>query len=290
MADYSIKDLETLSGVKAHTIRIWEQRYNLLSPKRTDTNIRFYQDNDLKKLLNISLLNKNGVKISHIAEMNDDEILKKSLELTEIDGVPNAMLESLMHAMLEFDEIRFEKTLNQAIMKLGFENTFLDILLPFLQRIGTLWLSGVVNPAQEHFMSNLIKRKLYVAIDNRYVDKNESSKHFVIFLPEGENHELIPLFIEYILRTKNIHVTNLGPSLPLDALGAMVKKTAPHGIFTFLTIAQKKSNTQNFVDELYALCPNTEIYIGGAQMDQNAPKLPKNVYHVRSVDDMYNIQ
>ncbi len=286
MGQYSIKDLETLSGVKAHTIRIWEQRYNILHPERTDTNIRFYCDEDLKHLLNVSLLNKHGIKISQIADMSEVEIRHKALDIATDNKEPNVLLESLMHSMLDFDEQRFEKALNSAIMNVGFQKAFTDLLLTLLQRVGILWTTGVVKPSQEHFVSNLIRRKLAAAIDNRYVEKTEKSKKYVLFLPEGEQHETLLLFAEYLLRINNHHVAYIGTSVPFQDIEFVRDKFKPDVLLTFITVPIQDSSLQDFIGKLSSSFPDLKIIIGGAQMDKQNPVLPSNVAHIKSLDDL----
>ncbi len=286
MAEYSIKDLETLSGVKAHTIRIWEQRYNLLNPKRTDTNIRYYLDQDLRRILNVSLLNKNGFKISKIAEMHENEIMQAALKIANDNEEPNLLLDSLTHAMLDFDEARFEKVLNSAIMKLGFEEAFVKLILVFLQRIGVLWSTGAVNPAQEHFISNLIRRKLCVAIDNRYVELTKKSKRFLLFLPEGETHELLLLFAEYLLRKNNHYVIYLGSSVPFGDIDFVKEQFRPDCLLLFITIPMRDSSIFDYINKLATLFPSTNIYIGGAQLDLVKPDMPSNFTHIKSLEDL----
>ncbi|MES2621196.1 MAG: MerR family transcriptional regulator, partial [Bacteroidota bacterium] len=190
MGQYSIKEVETLSGVKAHTLRIWEQRYDFLKPKRTDTNIRYYTDDQLRLLLNVGTLNRNGMKISKIAELNEGQLQDAIMSIQNTTNDPDNYLDSLIQAMIDFDERRFDKTLSSAIIKLGFEQAFLKLIFPFMVRTGILWSAGSVNVAQEHFMSNLIRRKIKVAIDGVFVESSTLSKKFVLFLPEGETHEI----------------------------------------------------------------------------------------------------
>ena len=286
MGQYSIKDLETLSGVKAHTIRIWEQRYNLLHPERTDTNIRFYCDEDLRHLLNVSLLNKNGIKISTIADMSEEQIKEKALDIVRDNKEPNVLLESLMHAMLDFDELRFEKALNTAIMNVGFQKAFSDLLLTLLQRVGILWTTGVVKPSQEHFITNLIRRKLATAIDNRYVEKTEKSKKYVLFLPEGEQHEILLLFSEYLLRINNHQVAYIGTSVPFEDIEFVRSKFKPDALLSFITVPIQFYTLQSFIDKLSTSFSDLEILIGGAQMDIVKPNLLSNVKHIKSLDDL----
>ena len=164
-SNYSIKDLEHLSGIKAHTIRIWEQRYRLFTPQRTDTNIRYYTDRDLKLLLNVSLLKDNGFKISKIADMPYDEIVKEVAGISDRFG-DDEQIATLTLAMIDMDEVRFEKVMANNILKRGFENTMKKLIFPFLHRIGVLWMTGSIVPAQEHFISNLIRQKIVTAIDS----------------------------------------------------------------------------------------------------------------------------
>src|SRR5210317_1574096 len=165
MSIYSIKDLEYLSGIKAHTLRIWEQRYNFIKPKRTDTNIRYYDDEDLKFVLNVSLLKDHGHKISRICSMPEQDIQLEVNRLMEKKmGFPE-QIQSLTLSMLELDEERFEKTLNTNILQIGFERTMMNLVYPFFQRIGILWQTGAIASAQEHFISNLVRQKIIVAID-----------------------------------------------------------------------------------------------------------------------------
>ena len=153
MSTYSIKDLEQISGIKAHTIRIWEKRYNIVSPLRTNTNIRFYTDGDLKRLLNVSILNRNGFKISNIVRLSKEEILRSVMETSISYMNFESQIENLVIAMIDMDEIKFEKTLSNSILKLGFEETVSNIIFPFLEKTGILWQIGTINPAQEHFIS-----------------------------------------------------------------------------------------------------------------------------------------
>ncbi|MDX5348515.1 MAG: MerR family transcriptional regulator, partial [Hymenobacteraceae bacterium] len=183
MAHYSIKELEHLSGVKAHTIRIWEQRYNLLHPKRTETNIRYYTDADLKLLLNIALLNQRGFKISRIAKMSEQELRQEVLKLTDTADGYDAQISKMLLAMIELDEEQFDKIFSTVNLQLGFENNIQHVIYPFLERIGILWQTGSINPAHEHFISNLIRQKMVVAIDGQVKKSLPEKGKFLLFLP-----------------------------------------------------------------------------------------------------------
>ncbi len=232
MSTYSIKDLEQLSGIKAHTLRMWEQRYNLMLPKRTDTNIRFYDDEDLKLILNVSLLNDNGYKISKIASMSEEEMRGEVLKLTERSLTYDDQIHSLTLAMIDFDEDRFEKIISTNTLKLGFENTMVNIIYPFLSKIGVLWQTGSINPAQEHFISSLIRQKIIVAIDGQYVDKKANSVKYMLFLPEGELHEMTLLFSYFLIKSRGNRVIYLGQSMPANDLEEAYKVHRPEYILT----------------------------------------------------------
>ena len=190
MAQYTIKELEHLSGIKAHTIRIWEQRYNILCPKRTETNIRFYDDKDLKTLLNVSLLNEKGYKISKIAQMQPDQVIERVQQLCEIPGECSQHINNMVAAMLDLDEEAFEKAISTVTLQLGFAEAMNRLIYPFLHKIGILWQTGNITPAHEHFVSNLIRQKLIVAIDGQVVRKKAGAPTYLLYLPEGELHEL----------------------------------------------------------------------------------------------------
>ncbi len=225
MAYYSIKDLEKLSGIKAHTLRIWEKRYNLVEPKRTETNIRYYTDEDLKKVLNVALLNRNGLKISHIANLDNREISAKISDLSKSSQDSASVIDSLVLAMIELDERKFEKILSRAIMQSDFEDTVLHTIYPFFQKIGLLWQTGTINPAQEHFISNLVRQKLIVAIDGiiDHEKEDQPRKRFLLFLPEGELHEIGLLFYCYLVKKHGHRVVYLGQSVPFNDLASVMK-------------------------------------------------------------------
>src|SRR5688572_1728818 len=181
MGKYSIKELEKLSGIKAHTIRIWEKRHRLIEPQRTNTNIRFYSDDDLKKIINVSVLNNNGLKISKIAGMSGDEMHRKIMELTTTKSEATIHIDQLVIAMVELDEEKFERILAGLTLRFGFEQTVVDVIYPFLEKIGVLWQTHHITPAQEHFISNLIRQKVIVAIDSLPIPP-KTKKSVMLFL------------------------------------------------------------------------------------------------------------
>ncbi len=264
MSTYSIKDLEQLSGIKAHTLRIWEQRYDLLKPKRTDSNIRYYDDEDLKLILNVSLLYDNGFKISKIASMPHESIREEVLNLTERSLTHEDQVHALTICMIEMDEDRFDKILTTNIIKIGFEQTMLNIIYPFLSKIGLLWQTGAINPAQEHFISNLVRQKLIVAIDGQI--SSGSGKKFLLFLPEGELHEISLLFAAYLIKSKGHKVIYLGQSTPFKDVESVYKLLEPDFLLTVLTTLPAGKTAQMYIDILSEKFSKSEIYVSGYQV------------------------
>ncbi len=248
MAVYSIKDLEILSGIKAHTIRIWEKRYNLIKPHRTHTNIRYYTDCDLKKILNVAVLNRHGFKISNIARLNETELKEEIIRVSNSSQSHASFLESLIIAMIELDNDKLIGIIEKSTSKIGFKETVIDVLYPFLEKVGILWQAGDVNPVQEHFVSNLIRQKIIAATDGLPNTINPQAKRFLLLLPEGEWHELGLLFAQYLLRESGHEVIYLGQSVPysdvlvtgatkkFDAI--LIANTTNHPDFDFVTMLQ----------------------------------------------------
>ena len=286
MSTFSIKDLEHLSGIKAHTIRIWEQRYELINPKRTDTNIRYYDDKDLKLILNVSLLKENGFKISKIAEMSEGEMQREVIKLTETNLRYPDQIHALTICMVDMDEDRFEKIMSTNILKLGFEKTMLNIIYPFLTKIGILWQTGAVNPAQEHFISNLVRQKLIVAIDNQYVSNPVNGKKYLLYLPEGELHEMSLLFADYIVKSRQNKSIYLGQSLPMEDLEEVYKIHQPDFIISVITSVIGPSHIQKYVETIAAKFNKSQILLSGFQIVGQDIKAPKNVTIFNRVDEM----
>lgn len=287
MSTYSIKDLEHLSGIKAHTLRIWEQRYSLLQPKRTDTNIRYYDDDDLKLILNVALLNENGVKISKIASMAPNELREEILRLTERTLTHDDQIHALTICMIEMDEDRFDKILSTNILKLGFEQTMLKIIYPFMSKIGVLWQTGAVNPAQEHFISNLIRQKLIVAIDGQI--PQGGGKKFLLFLPEGELHEISLLFASYLIKSKGHKVIYLGQSTPSDDLLSVFKFHQPDYLLTIITTSPSSEYVREYVSALSERFTTSQILVTGYQVIGQDLCFPENVRKLSYIRDIKDL-
>ncbi len=289
MSTFSIRDLEHLSGIKAHTIRIWEQRYELIKPKRTTTNIRYYDETDLKHILNVALLKEHGFKISRISQMTDQEMQREVMHLTERDLKYPEQIHALTIAMVDMDEKRFEKIISTCILKLGFESCMLNVIYPFLSKIGVLWQTGAINPAQEHFISNLVRQKLIVAIDGQYHKQDSDSKKFVLFLPDGEMHEIGLLFADYVIKSRKGMTFYLGQSLPLKDLRRIINIQKPDYLFTIITTTPGPANIQDYVDELATAFSDIELLLTGYQVVGQDIQAPENVTIFAKIDDLIQL-
>ncbi len=289
MAAYSIKDLERLSGIKAHTIRMWEKRYSLVEPVRSDTNIRSYSDKDLKKILNISILNRNGIKISRIVDMNKDEIADKILLMTRDSGDFDSLIENMIIAMVDMDTTRFDSIISRAILQTGFEETVLKIIYPFLEKIGVLWLTGSINPAQEHFVAHYIRQKLIVAIDSIIPKHISEPRHFLLFLPEGELHELGLLFYSYLIQKRGHQVTYLGQWVPLKDMADATAALDLDYLLSSITAVHSGSELESYIARLSDYFTEQTIFISGRQTEGLKNDLPSNIIRLKTVDDFLEI-
>lgn len=287
MADYKIKDLEILTGIKAHTIRIWEKRYGILVPERTDTKIRLYSDEELTLLLNVALLNNNGVKISRIADMSREQIQTKVWEIKGTKIEDNS-IELMLLALLDLDEFQFKNVLEELIETIGIERMFSEKLIPFLDRIGVMWLVGSITTAQEHFISNLIRQKLIAELDKLPIPQSKADS-ILLFLPEHEWHEISLLYYHYVLRQKGRNTFYLGQSLPYDALLECVEKLQPSAIVTSWLTAVDQKFIVTYFDRLKKDVPAIPIYSGGYQMKEHGDKLADHVQIIQQTSDLQQL-
>ena len=276
MGKYSIKELEQLSGIKAHTIRIWEKRHHLVEPSRTAGNIRFYSDEDLKKIINVSLLNNQGVKISKIVTLTGEEMRQKVAELSEAKNSVDIYIDQLVIAMVDMEEEQFEKILSNLIIKFGFQRAVLEIVYPFLEKIGILWLTNNISPAQEHFISHLIRQKLIVAIDALTIAP-KTAMRVLLFLPEGELHELGLLFYYYIAKKEGFRTYYLGQTVPYNDLKLVVETHQPQLIISSFTTVPQAKNVSDFIKRLSKDFTTAKILVSGHVLKNVTTGMPTNV-------------
>jgi DNA-binding transcriptional MerR regulator len=288
---YAIKDLERLSGIKAHTLRIWEQRYGILKPERTDTNIRYYTADDLKKILNISLLNNNGIKISKIAKLKHNEVLEQAQSILNRYSNTNDQVDNLLLCMMEMNETKFEKTISNCILHFGFETTVEQVIFPFLRQIGNMWQLGIINAAHEHFISNLIRQKLIVGIDNLFPGSLANPKTVVLYLPNKELHELGLLYCHFLIKAKGHHCTYLGQSVPFDDLLSVSQVIKPDVIVTSFTGLPEDIGLQDYLNKLSKAFHDKRILVSGRvffDLDVNI-QLPRNIILFESYEQFKNM-
>lgn len=283
MAVYSIKDLEYLSGIKAHTIRIWEKRYNLLDPNRTDTNIRTYSDNDVRRILNVAMLVKCGYKISNVALYDRERLQFEVLRISQNSNDIDKNIDQLLLHTVNLNSFGFEDTLDKLILENGFQKTVHQVIFPFFERIGILWQAGSVYAAHEHFISNLIRDRLIV--ETRKFKSDESDKSVLFFLRENEWHELGLLYFRYLAAQAGMRTVYLGQSLPFSDLANLLNNHKFDFVCTSFIHAIEKAELEQYLINLSLLFNQNKILIAGRQISIHKPKLPPNVSVVKNYGD-----
>jgi DNA-binding transcriptional MerR regulator len=260
---FTIKDLENLSGIKAHTIRIWEQRYGFIKPGRTKTNIRYYSGDELRTLLNVSLLNKFGFKVSHINKMSTEEVKDKILSIDNAGAQQERLVNEMIQHMINIRMDHFETLLDNFISLKGIEKSISFLIFPFLEKVGILWLTNHIKPAQEHLVSNIIRQKLIVGID-KTSKPIMPQKNVLLFTPEGEYHELGLLYMQYIFKSRGFAVTYLGASVPIKDVVFIENILKPDYLYTHLTSVTKNFKLDHYMANISTQIPSTPLIISGA--------------------------
>lgn len=282
---FTIKDLENLSGIKAHTIRIWEQRYNFLRPCRTETNIRYYCNEELKTLLNISLLNKYGYKISQIDKMSEQELNTRLLSLSDKEACLERIVNELIANMIELDIDSFMQVLDKYIRTHGIDRSIAQIIFPFLHRIGILWVTNHIQPAQEHLVSNIIRQKLIIGIEGAIPGVN-TGRTVLLFLPEGEYHELGLLYVHYLLKGHGAKVLYLGADTPLKDIEFVCRFKNPDYLYTHLTGIAGSFSLEKFLSQTSLCIPGIPLVISGELARTQMRKIPPGVNFRRSLPEV----
>lgn len=292
MKNYSISDIENLTGIKAHTIRIWEQRYNLICPKRTDTNIRYYDDQDLCTFLNIATLNENGYKISAISKMDVKEI-KHLVNVLKHDHYNiNLQVQTLSNAMLRLDEKEFDEIIDDCVNDLGFQDTMETIIFPFMRKVGFMWQVGTINIAHEHFVTHKIEQRLIAETKHlKHIDKKD--KKFLLFLPPNETHQVGLLYTQYLLKLTGHHSLYLGQNLPFESLKDASSYYEPDFALTALTIANPNYDTYSLINKIIENIGQTKLIVAGNLLEDI--QLPKNkqiiiIHHMRGFKEVIEQQ
>lgn len=285
MNAFTIKDLENLTGIKAHTIRIWEQRYNFLKPQRSDTNIRYYSNHELKTVLNIALLNKYGFKISHIDKMDEGQMKEKILSLSHAQAQQERIVNELIQNMIDLEIDAFETVLDKYIQSKGIERSITQIIFPFLERIGVLWLTNHINPAQEHLVTNIIRQKLIVGIESGK-SPFVINKTLLLFLPEGEHHELGLLFMYYLLKSRGIKVLYIGANAPLKDVEYVTKLKKPDYLYCHLTSVAHNFNFEKFLNNYHQKIGGYKLIVSGLLTQGYKKSIPPNIEFKKSLSEV----
>lgn len=278
---FTIRELESLSGVKAHTIRIWEQRYHFLKPSRTQTNIRTYSNEELKTLLTVALLNKYGYKISRIDQMRAEERTQTLLGLPQTDAAREVLVNELISHMIDMDSTAFEERLNAHIRSAGVEHTITEIIFSFLEKVGILWQTNKIVPVQEHIVSNIIRQKIVSAIEVLPLPARKTPV-FLLFLPEDEHHEMGLLFVYYLLRKSGIPVLYLGANVPLKDVAFLVDVKKPEYLYMHLTSFPRQHNFLRFLQQLTEKTGDAQVLISGSPAAGQGKPLPPRIQAFQS--------
>ena len=288
MRTFNLKDIENLSGIKAHTWRIWEQRYGLGFAQRKDSNHRFFDNENLKQILRISYLYNNGLKISRIAALDPEEMKTMALSKSQKENQHEFYINALIESSIDLDEEKFEHFYSEAIAKIGIEDTILKIINPFQERIGVLWLTDHLIPAQEHFTSNIIRQKLIKAIDALPFVKNTEKKEILLFTPESERHELPLQFIHYLLK-KNLHkVIYFGSNASLESLEVYNKSQSFSYLWFHLITNFVGLSPDQYLQKISNLFAEKQIIMSGVEV-MKVTQIPANVKLLKSMDEIVNL-
>jgi MerR family transcriptional regulator, light-induced transcriptional regulator len=288
MVVYSISDIEKLSGVKAHTIRIWEKRYGIIPHRRTETNIRYYNDEDLQIILNIALLNKKGYKISKIAALNAEEIKQAVAVFCEVDEMFEDQIDGLTLSMLELNEYNFLMILDQHLKNKGLEKTMDEIVYPFLDKLSIMWIAGSVRGVHEAFVTNIIRAKLFVEIDHLRVKPYRKPKKFLVYLPEGEDHELSILFLTYLIKVRGGNVFYLGSNVPYTEVLEAISVYKPEFIFTLFNDSFSDKTLQPYIDDICKASSPGIVGVSGYQVSTQKINPSDNLILFDSLNEIIN--
>ena len=280
---FSIKDLENLSGIKAHTIRIWEKRYNVLEPTRTDTNIRLYDLASLQKLLNITLLHNHGYKISKISKYPPEKIPQLVREIISEKSAKSHAISAFKMAMMNFDQTKFFSTYNTLLAEKSFREVFYEVFIPLMTELGFLWQSDTITPAHEHFISYLIKQKLLINTEKvQVLEPTKLDKVFVLYLPMNEIHELGLMYLNYEILLHGYKTIYLGESVPTDSLNDLNKYFDSIVFVSYMTVQPDKEHVNDYIKEIQqtVLKDDSEIWLIGRMVDEIKPSTLNNVTRV----------
>lgn len=285
---FSISQLARFSGIKPHTIRMWEQRYNALTPNRSEGNTRYYDNKQLRRLLNIASLLESGYKVSELCSMPDKKLFTLVKELSNKEALNNIdefFVLQLVSAGMSYDEVSFDKIFSHCLLTYGIKDTYLRVIYPMIRRVGILWTADALEPAAEHFISNLVRQKLFTVIDSLPAAKTDKDS-WLLFLPENEFHEIGLLFANFLIREAGRKAIYLGANVPLESLFATVKETSPKQMLLFLTHNDLPDETQNYLDELSLFFGDKKVFVAANLSHFEDIKAGKNIHWLSSPENL----
>ena len=289
-SNFSIKNLEHLSGIKAHTIRIWEKRYNLFEPERTDTNIRLYNLENLQKLLNVTLLYNNGYKISKIASLSPQEINENVHKLTINKNADDWSIGLFKLAMINFDQRLFTKTFNDLLEQFSFSEIFKNVFVPLMNELGVLWQTNSISPSHEHFITSLVKQKIHAMCEDlQQKSTRRTDRRFVLFLPDNEIHELGLLYLQYEVLNNGFQCVFLGQSVPIESLSNLIDIGEPITFISYFTIEPAQDKIESYLNTFNSeIIENidSELWILGYQVQFISDEMPDKMRKFSSIDDV----
>lgn len=286
MRHYTLYELEKLTGILGATIRVWERRYNIIKPKRTDTNRRWYDDDDLKRLINISVIYNSGIRISTIAGYSESELVEKAEYLTRSSSNTDKHINSLIVAMLSFDSKAINEIILRSIMNTGFEETFINVVFPFMRRVGVMWHTGSVNAGGEHFISNILRARLITAFESLPPADDQKARRVIMFLPENELHELGLLFYAYIIRKMGHEVLYLGQTTPFSALAEVNEKWRSDMLFTGALTDLSIPEPDKYLRNLSSTFNSLKILVSGSLAEHPVINKFDNIFPIRQISDL----
>ena len=291
---FSIRDMENLSGIKAHTIRIWEKRYNLFTPERTSTNIRYYSLQSLQKLLNVTLLYNNGYKISKIARLDESHIPVIVREIVANNSEKNHAINAFKLAMINFDQTLFLNTYSSLLSERSFRDIFNEVFIPLLNELGLLWQTDTISPSHEHFITHLIKQKIYINTEKlQLVEPIKKDKVFALFLPENEIHEIGLLYLNYEITLRGYKSIYLGQTMPIESLVDLLKYYDNIHFVSYFTVSPTKDDLDAYFEKFSKtlnLSGSSKLWVLGHQIQYiTENKLPSSVQTFNSMEHLISI-
>jgi len=287
---FSISQLSQFSGIKPHTIRIWEQRYNAFKPNRSDGNTRYYDDTQLRRLLNIVSLLENGHKVSSLCSMPDEDLylMVSNLNTSEISESTEYFVSQLIAAGISYDTIYFELIFSDCVLKFGMKDAYLKVIYPMMERIGLMWATDSLPTAHEHFISNFVRQKLLAVIDSIEAP-DPSSESWMLFLPENEFHEIGLLYAQLVIRLLGKKVIYLGSNLPVESVISAIDHINPKNLLMFLVHYDLPEQIQKSLDKLTASFFGNKIYLAGNNKLISQIKLNVKTEYLQSIESLEEV-